>query len=327
MKFGQSMVMINGGTCWDSRKGKARMGTSRINKPCMSAHISELLVEISILSHEHSTIIKGELKCREDVIHSTFDPGGTINTWLSEQSEIGNGATLLFPFTILVYDPGGSHENVENLRAKSFEEREFATKVTKPQQTECVGESSSQDINNRETVRDLSRRHYVNDRLPGPVLLAKERLRERLRGVSGSEARQSRETSPSFHYDFWVFDADWETNGFQDPPTSDTILNESTSERNHQQSMSEEAKKKPLGLTKETLKKLRREVFTLHQKGGTQLKSKASNECNICLENFVEGNELVTLSCGHKFHTSCLYPWLRTCGDCPYCRARFLILS
>ncbi|KAH9620398.1 hypothetical protein KSS87_015854 [Heliosperma pusillum] len=196
---------------------------------------------------------------------------------------------------------------------------------TKPQQTECVGESSSQDINNRETVQDLSRRYYANDRLPGHVLLAKERLRERLRGVSGSEARESKETCPSSHYDFWVFDVDWENNGFQEPQTSDTVLNESTSEPNHQQSTPEEAKNKPLGLTKETLKKLRREVFTEHQKGGVQLKSKASNECSICLENFVEGNELVSLSCRHKFHTSCLYPWLRTCGDCPYCRSRIIL--
>jgi hypothetical protein len=26
------------------------------------------------------------------------------------------------------------------------------------------------------------------------------------------------------------------------------------------------------------------------------------------------------LRCGHRFHSTCLEPWVRKCADCPYCR-------
>ena len=45
------------------------------------------------------------------------------------------------------------------------------------------------DINNRETVRGPGRRYRNDNRLPGSVLLAKERLVQRLRGVSVSRNR------------------------------------------------------------------------------------------------------------------------------------------
>ncbi|XP_022897751.1 E3 ubiquitin-protein ligase RNF181-like [Olea europaea var. sylvestris] len=50
--------------------------------------------------------------------------------------------------------------------------------------------------------------------------------------------------------------------------------------------------------------------------------SKSSMECSICLESFCEGDELICLPCGHRFHLCCLDPWIRTCGDCPCCRRR-----
>ncbi|KAH9621790.1 hypothetical protein KSS87_009836 [Heliosperma pusillum] len=181
------------------------------------------------------------------------------------------------------------------------------------QQTGCFGESSSQEINTGETVRDISRRFSRNNRLPGPVLLAKERLLQRLRSVSVSGSRQRRERSPSFHRnDFWVVDADWETSGFIEPPSANSSPT---------QSPVEETKKKPLGLSKETLSQIHHEVFLRDQNTPTRSTLNSSNECSICLENFVEGNELVSLPCNHRFHTLCLYPWLQTCGECPYCRS------
>ncbi|CAO2823249.1 unnamed protein product [Amaranthus hypochondriacus] len=45
------------------------------------------------------------------------------------------------------------------------------------------------DINNRETVRGPGGRYRNDNRLPGSVLLAKERLVQRLRGVSVSRNR------------------------------------------------------------------------------------------------------------------------------------------
>ena len=50
------------------------------------------------------------------------------------------------------------------------------------------------------------------------------------------------------------------------------------------------------------------------------------NDCPICLEKMEENNVFVT-NCNHKFHISCIYPWiLYSCDDyrtkwtCPLCR-------
>ncbi|KAH0862107.1 hypothetical protein HID58_079318 [Brassica napus] len=40
---------------------------------------------------------------------------------------------------------------------------------------------------------------------------------------------------------------------------------------------------------------------------------------SICLESFTNGDVLISLPCTHSFHSLCLNPWLKTCGDCPYC--------
>ncbi|CAO2842103.1 unnamed protein product [Amaranthus hypochondriacus] len=187
----------------------------------------------------------------------------------------------------------------------------------------CNDESSSCDINNRENVHGLRGRYYRNDnRLPGSVLLAKERLVQRLRGVSVSRNRENSVSSasvPSNHV--WVVDADWETNVSADYPfpLAYTDFTESPSQANQLSTPREQASK-PLGLTHEALSQLHHEIFKEQQPS-----SKASNECSICLESFVEGNKLVSLPCCHRFHSSCLYPWLQTCGECPYCRSCIML--
>ncbi|KAJ3674331.1 hypothetical protein LUZ60_004947 [Juncus effusus] len=46
------------------------------------------------------------------------------------------------------------------------------------------------------------------------------------------------------------------------------------------------------------------------------------NECSICLEKFLEEEELLTqLKCKHVFHSVCLEKWVCIHSDCPYCRA------
>ncbi|PKA58161.1 E3 ubiquitin-protein ligase AIP2 [Apostasia shenzhenica] len=47
------------------------------------------------------------------------------------------------------------------------------------------------------------------------------------------------------------------------------------------------------------------------------------SDCCICLDRFLQGDELIRLPCGHRFHSACLKPWLKASGDCPYCRSRF----
>lgn len=44
-------------------------------------------------------------------------------------------------------------------------------------------------------------------------------------------------------------------------------------------------------------------------------------ECCICLERFLEGEELTQLNCKHTFHSRCLMRWVQAHSDCPYCRA------
>ncbi len=84
----------------------------------------------------------------------------------------------------------------------------------------------------------------------------------------------------------------------------------------------QEPKKKPPGLTQEALDCLRVEVFSSLVEGAAP---RASQDCSICLETLLEGDELVRLPCGHRFHSACLDPWVRTCGDCPYCRRGIVV--
>jgi Ring finger domain len=43
--------------------------------------------------------------------------------------------------------------------------------------------------------------------------------------------------------------------------------------------------------------------------------------CSICTEDFVAGEDLRALPCGHRFHQICLDPWLMNYGtSCPLCR-------
>jgi hypothetical protein len=53
-------------------------------------------------------------------------------------------------------------------------------------------------------------------------------------------------------------------------------------------------------------------------------KSKTEEEevgnCIICLETFKEDHHCCTLSCGHVFHSECIWPWLIEHKTCPICR-------
>ncbi|KAG8368462.1 hypothetical protein BUALT_Bualt15G0047900 [Buddleja alternifolia] len=172
---------------------------------------------------------------------------------------------------------------------------------------------------NHNNVRDRLR-ISGNDRLPGAVLLARERLMQRLRGVTLSGSRRSNRNSSRNNQhdvaigdDFRLVDAgDWETEISREwlaaiAPLTDSI-NQQTSTR-------------PPGLTQEALKCLHVEVFHDPEESDEEGISKALKVCSICLESFSEGDELICLPCGHRYHFCCLDPWVRTCGDCPYCRS------
>lgn len=88
---------------------------------------------------------------------------------------------------------------------------------------------------------------------------------------------------------------------------------------NQAMSLSNVGKKKPRGLSWETICSLPQEIFK--NAGENDGSMRASLDCCICLERFLEGDRLFQLPCYHRFHPSCLEPWLQNRGDCPYCRA------
>eukprot|EP00811_Abedinium_folium_P034935 NODE_7773_length_1551_cov_8.372191.p1 GENE.NODE_7773_length_1551_cov_8.372191~~NODE_7773_length_1551_cov_8.372191.p1 ORF type:complete len:413 (+),score=132.68 NODE_7773_length_1551_cov_8.372191:81-1241(+) len=44
------------------------------------------------------------------------------------------------------------------------------------------------------------------------------------------------------------------------------------------------------------------------------------SRCQVCMEDFAEGDELRTLPCLHLFHTACVDQWLKVNSICPTCR-------
>lgn len=189
------------------------------------------------------------------------------------------------------------------------------------------GQSVPGNVNVENFTRTLgSERFSRSDRLPGAVLLARERLLERLRGVSSlGHRRSNRVLSGIPEDDFTLHDnirdsEDWHSPAGVNPSTSSYNLVDPYLAL-------QETKNRPPGLTQDALDRLHIEVFTNAEKGIDGAISRASQECSICLESFLEGAELVCLPCGHRFHSCCLNPWVRTCGDCPYCRAGIIVTN
>ena len=44
-------------------------------------------------------------------------------------------------------------------------------------------------------------------------------------------------------------------------------------------------------------------------------------DCTICMEKIVSGNEIIRLPCVHEFHRKCVLTWLKKfSSECPICR-------
>ena len=44
-----------------------------------------------------------------------------------------------------------------------------------------------------------------------------------------------------------------------------------------------------------------------------------NNECVICLDNMIKGENVIIIKCGHKYHTKCLNEWFLRKKICPIC--------
>ncbi|KZV41182.1 hypothetical protein F511_10316 [Dorcoceras hygrometricum] len=159
-----------------------------------------------------------------------------------------------------------------------------------------------------------------NDRLPGAVLLARERLVHRLRGVTLPSSRLRNQASQIDHGNETVISDDLRLINVRDGEAeiSRDFLATMTSVID---SIGRRTSNKPPGLTQEALNCLCIEVFgVLEEEGDKEDISTETGECSICLESFLKGDKLIRLPCAHRYHVCCLDPWVRTRGQCPYCR-------
>lgn len=191
----------------------------------------------------------------------------------------------------------------------------------------------SNSANADATISSVSRPSLrTNDRLPGAVLLARERLLERLGGTPMSGTRRSSITLSSnqprdqiLGDDFRLADAgDWGAELHIDPLVGGSPFSMSAFQPERLQSL-QETSKKPPGLTQGALHSLQLEIFSCGERTlEPSNPCKDSRDCSICLEKFMDGDKLTRLPCEHRFHFACLDPWVRNCGDCPYCRRGIL---
>ncbi|RRT69007.1 hypothetical protein B296_00021848 [Ensete ventricosum] len=76
------------------------------------------------------------------------------------------------------------------------------------------------------------------------------------------------------------------------------------------------------GLSEETiLKRLKQQKHSLATLGV----SMEHEPCCICQEEYVEGEDLGTLDCGHDFHSVCIKQWLMHKNLCPICKNTALV--
>ncbi|KAI3507374.1 hypothetical protein L1887_22359 [Cichorium endivia] len=143
-----------------------------------------------------------------------------------------------------------------------------------PEQIHSKSQLSS--IVNSYYFRSIHRNRLTgNERRPGSVLLARERLLERLRGVSISGNRQNISSSSNTHQN--------DNNLFEEMSSEFT--------RNHHHHP---------GFALDAVNCLKLEVFIDDGNG-----DEYSMECTICLEGFDDGDEVIRLNCSHVdgFHT------------------------
>ena len=67
------------------------------------------------------------------------------------------------------------------------------------------------------------------------------------------------------------------------------------------------------------LSKLKETSYKIQENKEDQAKVEKAN-CAICMEDIVQGNKVIELSCSHMFHAPCIFKWVKDKNSCPYCR-------
>ncbi|GLJ43463.1 hypothetical protein SUGI_0903660 [Cryptomeria japonica] len=169
-----------------------------------------------------------------------------------------------------------------------------------------------------------------NNSLRGEIMQARERLYQRFRAASlvGNRHNIAASTGTEIRYYF-----------SEDPILSDDGLTEAdwnrvvSRNRLYGEDLEVEIyvprEPKPQGLNQKGISNLQRELFEPRSTAGSKESKEAKSsleqeDCPVCLEHFLPGEQLIRLACRHRFHPVCLTPWLKICGECPYCRANVL---
>lgn len=220
------------------------------------------------------------------------------------------------------HGPNGNHRRVLNacgaFRRSSLQERRQSPRFLDPLAVDRSPAQSESGIsvgsrNNISANIQNSLRPGLNgdSRLPGSVLLARERLFERLRGASSPTIRNG-----------LVEALDWS------PEISASRSQMISLEDADRLRLVPAVSKRPPGLSQEAINCLQLERFIdieQHIIDDDLTMIRTSNDCSICLDSFIDGDKLIHLPCKHKFHHACLEPWIRTCGECPYCRQHIVV--
>lgn len=53
--------------------------------------------------------------------------------------------------------------------------------------------------------------------------------------------------------------------------------------------------------------------------------NKISDKCSICISDMELDEELISLSCGHIYHSPCISEWVKFKSKCPICRGNIKI--
>jgi hypothetical protein len=71
----------------------------------------------------------------------------------------------------------------------------------------------------------------------------------------------------------------------------------------------------------DSVKRKHTDTDTDHQKKKKKTKiSEEDNICTICLEPCEDKTQCCSLTCGHTFHSECIWSWLIDHKTCPICR-------